>query len=280
MSRVRLFHWDPSDAEKIADRLAAGGYEVVHGPFEQGTLRELRSDPPAAVVIDLDRLPSHGRDVGVALRTYKATRHVPLVFVGGLPEKVARIKDLLPDAVYTNWGRVRRSLKQAIAHPPANPVVHRSLLAGYAGTPLPKKLGIGEGTAVALVGAPRGFEKTLGEIPAGATVRRQTRSRVDLILWFTKSLTDLEREIVQMRERVGEGSLWIIWPKKASGVGTDLTQVQVRRAGLASGLVDYKVCAVDETWTGLKFAVRKANQAQGPTAGTIRSRHAGAGGRE
>jgi len=95
------------------------------------------------------------------------------VFVDGETEKVERVKNLLPDAVYTTWSRIRGALKMAIANPPSNPVVPRSLLEAYAGTHLPKKLGIKAGSVVALIGAPKGFEKTLGELPEGAKTRRR-----------------------------------------------------------------------------------------------------------
>ena len=261
MHRVRLIHWNAAGAEKRADKLRAAGYRVdsepVRGP---SSLRELRSHPPDAVVIDLSRLPSQGRDLGLSLRGLTTTRHVPLVFIEGDPEKVARIKQLLPDAVYTTWGRIRGSLKRAIARPPADPVVPESAMAGYSGTPLPKKLGIKPSSVVALVGAPQGFEDTLGELPDGVSLRRGARGRRDLTIWFTRSLKDLERRVERLAALVGDGGLWIAWPKKASGLATDLTQAHVRKAGLARGLVDYKICAIDETWSGLKFSRRKARR--------------------
>ncbi|MBI3662706.1 MAG: DUF3052 family protein [Acidobacteria bacterium] len=209
------------------------------------------------MVIDLARLPSHGRDVGLGVRQSKATRRVPIVFVGGEPEKVARVKTLLPDAAFTSWNKIRSALKRAIAHPPENPVRPDSLLAGYSGTPLPKKLGIKANSAVALEGAPDGFRKTLGELPEGVELQEETRSPCDIILWFLRSREELQHGMKSMAARTGEGRLWIIWPKKASGVETDVTQNDVRAIGMAAGLVDFKVCAVDATWSGLAFTRRK-----------------------
>jgi hypothetical protein len=108
-----------------------------------------------------------------------------------------------------------------------------------------------------LLAAPEGFDEILGELPEGVTVRRQARGRTDLALWFTKSKRDLEARIERMAEFVGEGHLWIVWPKKASRVKTDLSQVVVRKIGLDSGLVDFKICSVDDTWSGLCFTRRK-----------------------
>ncbi len=256
---VRLIHWNADESKERAEILRAAGYEVFckiqHGPE---FLRDLRTKPPTAFVIDLSRLPSHGRDVAVGIRTWKATRLVPLVFVGGEPEKVARVKKLLPDAMFTTWNKVCSSLKQAIAHPPANPVRPDSLLAGYSGTPLPKKLGIKPNSVVALEGAPGNFHKTLGELPEGVELQEEVSGPSDITLWFLRSREELQHGIKRMAARTGAGRLWIIWPKKASGVETDVTQNDVRAIGLASGLVDFKVCAVDATWSGLAFTRRKA----------------------
>src|SRR5215470_10007304 len=160
MRRIRLIHWKAEEAAERVAKLRAAGYEVDYSELSPGELRDWRNNPPAAFVIDLSRLPLQGRDVAIALRGYKTTRRTPLVFVEGEPEKVERVKVNLPDAVYTNWGRIRGSLKSAIAKPPVSPVVPASNLAGYSGAPLPKKLGIKPNSTVALVGAPKDFEKT------------------------------------------------------------------------------------------------------------------------
>lgn len=139
------------------------------------------------------------------------------------------------------------------------PVVPAPAVAGYSGTPLPRKLGIKDGSTVALAGAPRGFETTLGTLPAGVEVKRRLRGRYHRILWFVRRVADLERDVRRMERAMADGGgLWIAWPKKASGVATDLTDREVRRVGLGAGLVDYKVCAIDATWSGLLFARRRS----------------------
>jgi hypothetical protein len=257
MHRIRLVHWNTADAKDRAAELRAAGYTVDRAPVTPETLRKLRQHPPDAVVVDLSRLPSQGRDVGIAVRHYKTTRHLPLVFVDGDPGKVARIKERLPDAEYTTWHRIRSGLKRAIAHPPTDPVAPRSIMDGYSGTPLPKKLGIKANSVVVLAGAPQGFEKTLGTLPDGVTLRRRATGKRDLTIWFTKSQSELDSRLKRMAQRVEAGALWIVWPKKTSQIASDLTQPTVRKAGLAAGLVDYKVAAIDATWTGLKFSRRK-----------------------
>jgi len=220
-------------------------------------LRRLADDPPDAFVIDLSRLPSQGRDMGLWLRQRKATRGVPIVFVGGEPAKVARARKLLPDAVFTEWKRIRGDLRRALQAPPEKPVV-KETMAGYSGTPLPKKLGIKADRVVALLGAPAGFERTLGELPEKVRIRRQARGRADIILLFSKSQADLARRFPAAARALAEGGgLWIVWPKKTSGIASDLTQTEVRAFGLARRFVDYKICAVDATWSGLLFARRR-----------------------
>jgi hypothetical protein len=134
--------------------------------------------------------------------------------------------------------------------------VAKSKQAGYSGTPLPKKLGIKPGTTVLLVGAPRGWEPTLGELPEDVHVKRGSIAKADMILWFASSTKDL-RAGVKKAAPAFTGGLWIAWPKKASGVATDLTEDVVRSTAIAAGLVDFKVCAIDATWSGLRFARRR-----------------------
>lgn len=135
-------------------------------------------------------------------------------------------------------------------------------MAGYSGTPLPKKLGIREGAKLALLGAPDGFDATLGELP-DVMITRDLRGKapIDVALVFTTSRADLERRFAKARDRIAKnGALWVCWPKKSSGVATDLTEDVAREIGLAAGLVDNKVCAVDETWSGLRFVWRLADR--------------------
>ena len=258
MARVRLIHWNADEAAERAERLRIAGYEVDHEVPSSPSLRALFDDSLDAFVVDLSRLPSQGRDIAVLLRKREATRRVPIVFVGGEAEKVERTRQVIPDAVYTSWETIEADLVAAIAAPPASPVVPDSAFAGYSGTPLVKKLGIKPGTAVALVDAPDDFEQTLGRLPDGASLDRLGPEEGDLVIWFTLSLKDLQDNVGAMaRALQPRASLWIAWPKKASEVVTDVTQNDVRALGLATGLVDYKICAIDRTWSGLLFTHRR-----------------------
>ena len=254
---VYLFQRDQVAAGDLVEDLSAHGYRVRHEPVSPVALRKLRDKPPAAVLIDLSRAPSMGRDVGIFIRHYRATRHVPIVFFGGEPEKVAQVKKHLPDAVYTGRRRLVSALKRAIARPPTAPVKSQSLLAGYSKTPLVKKLGIKPESIVVIIGEPRGFRKALGEMPPGVVMRKKLTRHNDIIIWFVKSKKVLEKRIRGVTTFVARGGLWIVWSKKTSRIPSDLSQKYVRAIGLNAGLVDYKVCAIDDTWSGLKFALRK-----------------------
>jgi hypothetical protein len=131
-------------------------------------------------------------------------------------------------------------------------------MAGYSGTPLVKKLGIKERAAVLLVSPPEGFLETLGPLPAQAEILSgRSREKLDVVLLFVLSQKKLHQEFARLAARLKPaGGLWVCWPKKASGVETDLTENVIRDVGLAAGLVDNKVCAVDETWSGLRFVIR------------------------
>ncbi|KPK63013.1 hypothetical protein AMJ83_08845 [candidate division WOR_3 bacterium SM23_42] len=130
-------------------------------------------------------------------------------------------------------------------------------MAGYSCAPLVKKLGIKPNSVITLVNAPRNFGKTLKDMPEGVILQKRLSKKNNLIIWFVKSQKILKSSIRRMITLVGKGGLWIVWPKKSSGMASDLTQRSVREVGLAAGLVDYKICAIDQTWSGLKFAHRK-----------------------
>jgi hypothetical protein len=129
-------------------------------------------------------------------------------------------------------------------------------MAGYSGTPLPAKLGIKDGHRVAVIGGPDGFDETLGP---GAVVQTTLAGKapLDVILLFVVRRADLEKRLPQVRRRMAENAgFWVAWPKKASRVPTDMTEDVVRAVALPTGLVDNKVCAIDDTWSGLRLVIR------------------------
>jgi hypothetical protein len=227
---------------------------------EPGTLKSVRQSVPEAFVIDLSRLPSHGGEVAAALRRFRETRNVPIVFAGGEPEKIERIRAVLPDAVFTEWDRIGEGLAEALRSAPDAPVVPPPM-AGYSGTPLAKKLGIKENTDLTLLNSPQGFLTKL-LLPENVTVHRRPAAAQRVIL-FVRDTAELRKRFAPALSCVAEGGgLWIVWPKKASGLAGDLSGNAVRDIGLSHGWVDYKVCAIDETWSGLLFAPRRNARAR------------------
>ena len=138
-------------------------------------------------------------------------------------------------------------------------------MAGYSGTPLPRKLGIKPGARVGLIRPPDDLAETLGELPDGAVAGPFGPGRpFDVVLCFCRTSKELARDLPRLPARLDPaGGLWIAWPKRSSGVATDLGEAEVRARGLATGLVDNKVCAIDDTWSGLRFVVRLSDRPQG-----------------
>jgi hypothetical protein len=135
-------------------------------------------------------------------------------------------------------------------------------MAGYSGTPLPKKLGIVEGSTVALIDAPQGV---IDELPSGVIVKRQARGTADVVVSFFTRRKDFERRIDSLAKMVfPSGGLWVAWPKRASGQQTDMHEGVVREVALPLGLVDNKVCAIDEAWSGLRVVWRREHRGAPP----------------
>jgi len=258
MARLRLIHWHDGEAATHAKTLRAMGHRVAYDPITgPETFKQVRESPPDLFVICLDRLPSHGREVAGGLREFKTTRDVPILFVGGTPDKVARLKKSLPEAHHTSWKNLKGQITKAMANPPSLSAMQDTRWAGYSGTPLPKKLGIKENSRVALAAAPRGFSTTLGTLPPGAKLRSSPAAPRDLTVWFVRSLKDLKAAIPKLVAASKQGTVWIAWPKKTSALAADVGEKEVRGLGLKAGMVDYKICAIDETWSGLAFVLRK-----------------------
>ena len=138
-------------------------------------------------------------------------------------------------------------------------------MAGYSGTPLARKLGVKEGALVALLGAPEGFEAELEPLPDGVRLRRRLQPDLDVIVLFVTDRRRLEGRFPQAAASLQPaGGLWVAWPRWSSGVATDLTEDVLREVGLPTGLVDNKVCAISESWSGLRFVIRRENRPPRP----------------
>jgi CheY-like chemotaxis protein len=253
--RIRLVHWDEDEGLERRKQLEALGFDTE---FESGdslfVARAIKAGPPDAVVIDLSRRPSSGREVAHSVRMTKATRRLPLVFVDGEREKVERTRQFVPDATYTTWGRIKTALPKAIRHPVANPQVpdHRRWR-----TPLSTKLGIKEGFKVALLGSPKGFATILQPLPAQVTFTARPDAAADLYLCFARTSHELQAHLMSVHAAANRQTMWLVWPKKAAKVNSELDGNVVRLTGLGAGWVDFKVCSVDDTWSALAFKRRR-----------------------
>ena len=255
---IRIIGESPTAGSTWIARLADSGYaidrEPVTGPDD---LKRLARQPPRAVVIDLDRAPARGRDIALALRQRVATRRIPIVFVASDRTVFGRLRALPLETMHAAPEDVVTAVASALAMPPSGAAPTALATAGYSGTPLPRKFGIKAGMRVALVKPPDGFAALLDPLPPDVALRMTNRGARDITLWFTRSRRELERGTARMADVAGEGRLWICWPKTASRLAADHTGDDVRRVALAVGLVDFKVCAVDEDWSGLAFVRRR-----------------------
>jgi CheY-like chemotaxis protein len=258
MARVELLHWKASEAGAYQELLEAAGHQVNYEPeFSTALLRSWRESPPDAFVIDLSRLPSHGREIAGVLRQSRATRHVPIVFCEGAEEKVARVRAVLPDATYCTRNRLRSSLRRALQARPEAPVVPREMMQRYAGRSAAQKLGIREGSRVALIDAPRDCPGILGNLPKSVEFFENSAENINVTLCFIESPDSLQHWLSRIRGRAGGTKLWVLWRKGGSAARGEVTEQLVRERGIDLGLVDYKICSVNEVWSALLFAKKR-----------------------
>jgi hypothetical protein len=250
---VRLFHFKQEESQPLIDVLEAGGFEVSYpGERTLGAMRDLRLLNPHAVVIDLSRMPAYGRYTAAGIRQTKSLRHLPIVFVDGDPKKVDLIRETLPDALYTSRARVVAALKKV--KPPADPVAPPKMMDSYQQRPTALKLGMKEGLRVAVFDPPPGYAKLLGAVPEGVELMEEPTEVLPLTLWFVSDPDSYHFGLRRMRRWAEKSRVWVIYPK---GSKSRLTQFTIREGALAMGMVDYKVCSVDATWTGILFTIKK-----------------------
>lgn len=262
MPRVRLLHWNAAEAARYLALLRNLKYRVDYQEqFESALMKQWRKSPPDAFVIDLSRLPSHGREIAVALRQSPSTRPVPIVFCGGAEDKVSGVRRLLHDAAYCTFENLPASLKGALEerslHPLKPPVKPPAMMERYAGRTAAQKLGITGSSTVSLIDPPPNVHSVLGELPAGAEVLADTAGRAAVTLVFVHRPDLLASTLSSLRSRAVQTKLWLLWRKGGSAARGDITERLVRETGLDLGLVDYKICSVDSTWTAMLFARKK-----------------------
>jgi hypothetical protein len=249
-----VIHWNAQESEALVELVRAGGHQVGPVISKGGTiLKQLRAQPPQAVVIDLTRQASHGREVAIAMRGAKTLKHLPILFVDGEAEKVEGIRRLVPDAVFTTRSRLLGALKRA--KPVANPVRPPQMMERFGNRTAAQKLGITTGMRVAVIDPPTGFERVIGELPDGSALEEWTGGApLRLTLWFAHDPDSFLMRLRRLRTLAAHSRLWILWrKKKADGLDGGF----IMAAAMEVGLVQYKICSVDATWSGMVFAVKK-----------------------
>jgi hypothetical protein len=266
---LRLVCWNEADAERHAAELRREGYRVVAEPLANpgGAVRYFREVDPDAVVIDLDRLPSYGRELGMSLRASKSTCHLPLIFAGGLAAKVDPIRAAIPGAIFAAWEDVLAAVRRAMDQPLAPRLLSRELPKATAPGALERKLDIKAQTHFAIVpltGDGSWLSEILTSIPEGSVPQRRLDASTTLALFLVNTRRELIHAFTQARKSLPRNaSLWIVHPKQTSSLAGDFNQDDVREAGLSRGFVDYKVCAINKDWSALKFARRGGTQSPG-----------------
>ena len=253
--RVQVFHWKAEEAQLLIALLERGGHEVGYkGDRPQGGVRLMAEENADAAVIDLTRMPSYGRYWAAEIRSRKALRHVPIVFVDGDAEHVERVRAVLPDAVFTSRDKLVQVLKRV--KPVVDPVIPPRKMASD--RPVAQKLGIKPDSGVAVFDAPRGYAKIIGALPEGALFEEEPEEPAPITLWFVREADVYLSGLRAMRKLAAKTKLWVLYPKQKKGkASSGITQSVVRESALPVGLVDYKICRVDETWTGMALAIKK-----------------------
>jgi hypothetical protein len=250
MARIRLLHW--RQPETLLGVLRKARHQV---DFEvRPTITTIRTANPEAIVIDLAITPSRGRDFAVYLRGSKSMRHLPIVFVDGEPGKVKKIRELLPDAVYTTLDQVAGDVKRALSKAPTAPVVPPQYMQRWTGRTTAQKMGIVEGSRVALIDPPPDYARVLGELPKNVALEEDPQEVLPVTIWFVRDQEEYVRALPRKRSLAARSRFWVAWPK---GRRDGINQTVIRETALQLGLVDYKICSVNEVWTAMVFAVKK-----------------------
>lgn len=256
MARVRIIHWKPEEAGPLIEACRACGHDVEYEDLPFPALaKTIRRNQPDVLLVDLTRLPSHGREAAMAIRRTKYSRHIPIVFVDGEPEKVAAVRKHLPDATFTTRGQLCARIRSACANPAKNPIAPPGVMERYGSRTKAQKLGIKEGSMVAVIDPPRDYEAIIGDVGEGVELAENPDSVQPVTLWFVRDPDAFRAALQRMRSIADKTRLWVIRPK---GQKSLLNENFLRAAANEVGLVDYKICAIDDHWTGIVFARRKS----------------------
>ncbi len=259
MARICLLHWKAAEAGAHLRALEAAGHRVDYQEvFVPSLLQRWRESPPDAFVIDLSRLPSHGREIAIALRQSPRTRHIPLVFCGGEEEKIARVRKDLPDASYCTLRTLRSTVRKALTVRPVDPVKPVDMMARYASRTAAQKLGVKPASKILVIDPPRDLARVLGELPPEVEILEDgAAGGASVTLCFIRESDSLLPRLSEVRPLAATTKLWIVWRKGGSRTRGDVTEAAVREQAIDLGLVDYKICSVNQVWSAMLFAHKR-----------------------
>jgi CheY-like chemotaxis protein len=247
-----MFSWNVYAAAERKHLLEAQGFRV-DPVMSRGTgmVGKLKAAAPLALVIDLDSKPAYGREVAIYMRNTASVRHLPMVFAGGVAEKIARVRAEIPDAVYCGWDAVQAGINRAITAPPVRPVRPRARgEVVTSGSVLARKLDLRPEMRVSIEGDVIGLGKRLG-LEYEERISRETGMAIVVL----RTEQDLDAAFDYAAGHLPPAAgLWIVYPKRSGRLKADFSQKDLLAMGAACGLTGYKTCAVDADWSGLKFA--------------------------
>ncbi len=259
MVQILLVHWKPAEAVADIHSLKELGHKVqVHSNHGGIRLADLNNGLPDVAVINLDRLPSHGRTTAHWLRSTAATREIPIVFYGGIPAKVDVARQLLSDAVFCSSLQLSDAIQTALTVPQTS-----APTAPCSTKPLWQKLEIKQGHRILQLNGPKNLREIFGEnLPVNVRLRRfirpqaasETENHYNTVLLFAPHLQYLEEAFSIAVQNTCDGCpLWVFWPKKTSALASDLTQSKLLSWVRKMGWNDLKICRVDDDWAGQLF---------------------------
>lgn len=247
--RVILLHWKSQEIDELAAWLT--GVQVTpYAPVTGEGMKGLSTYAvPDALVVCLDRMPSHGNAVAWHYRSRKATRHVPIVFVGGEAAKVAKVRESMPDAVFCEWKNASQAVLKAIANPPvAGMVAPKAMMPSN--RHMAAKLGLKAGMRLALIGAPAALERLVPGLDVEVEVVEAPDARTDATFWFVRVAGEVEDGFRWIGPQLGpKPRLWVFYRKGGKGV----TWTGLSEAAAVYGLAQYKVLSLNDEWTGVAF---------------------------
>ncbi len=251
--RVLLLHWKQEEIAELAARISPGFDVDACVPVNSEGMKVLaQRDVPSVLVVCLDRLPSHGHAVAHHYRNRKATRHVPVVFVGGVPEKVEKIRAVMPGTRFCSWKTVVKTVREACE----NPIV--SLADAVKSKPQPErplylKLFLREGMHVALLAAPRDLSSLVPDLPFELDITEEPRRNTDLTMWFVRSAAELDDGFAWITAKMAKPRIWVFYSRQNP---ERVTWASVSEIAAPYGLGQFKVLRLDNQWTGVAFGRR------------------------